>query len=84
MSPSLRNFKKKQKNKQEKSKKIQENQRSQKSEKVRKKEDVFEHLKWLSNNIESSIELGKKNELWFNKNNGIELAKKWIDLYNTE
>lgn len=52
--------------------------------KVRKKEDVFEHLKWLSNNIESSIELGKKNELWFNKNNGIELAKKWIDLYNTE
>lgn len=52
--------------------------------KVKKAEDVFEHLKWVSNNIELCVKLGEKNRLWFNKNNGIELVKKWIDLYSAK
>ena len=56
---------------------------------ARTEDEIFNQLLFLSNLNNERIKLGKLSKIWFNKNIGIEMAKKWFSLiknkniYNT-
>ncbi len=47
---------------------------------VRKQEDVFFHLLDMADNPNNLEQIGQEAKEWFNRNNGIGLAKQWLEL----
>ena len=47
---------------------------------ARTEKEIFDKLSYLLNFSEKRYEISKKSKEWFNKNMGIELAKKWTSL----
>lgn len=47
---------------------------------VTTEENVLKHLLFVADHPEEAAEMGRRAREWFNKHNGIELAKKWLAL----
>jgi glycosyltransferase involved in cell wall biosynthesis len=50
---------------------------------VRSEDDILAHLVDMADNLDRREKIGKGAEEWFNRYNGIGLAKKWLDLLIT-